>query len=173
MKTHKSTTANANYGFNPKPETENPKPKTQNAIFFGSNGRRTIRYVKSEEIDFLISDTLHHKEALMNSRKIKVVFVLALCLGLMFSSVSIMAQKSTSTPTATKSTSTPTSTEKINLNSATVEQLESLPGIGPAMAKTIVEHRTKVGKFNRIEEIMKVKGIGEKKFQKIKDRLTV
>jgi competence protein ComEA len=109
----------------------------------------------------------------MNSRRMKVVCVLALCVGLMFSSVSIMAQKSASTPSAAKSVSTQAPTEKINLNSATVEQLESLPGIGPAMAKTIVEHRTKVGKFNRIEEIMKVKGIGEKKFQKIKDRLTV
>jgi competence protein ComEA len=98
----------------------------------------------------------------MNSRKTKVVWVLALCVGLMMSSVSIMAQKST-----------PAATEKVNLNSATVDQLQSLPGIGPAMAKSIVEHRTKTGKFNRIEEIMKVKGIGEKKFQKIKDRLTI
>jgi comEA protein len=109
----------------------------------------------------------------MNSRKIKIVCILALCVGLMMSSVSIMAQKSAMDRVATKSASTPASTEKINLNSATVEQLESLPGVGPAMAKTIVEHRTKVGKFNRIEEIMKVKGIGEKKFQKIKDRLTI
>jgi competence protein ComEA len=98
----------------------------------------------------------------MNSRKMKVVCVLALCVGLMISSVSVMAQKSA-----------PAATEKINLNSATVEQLQSLPGIGPAIAKTIVEHRTKAGKFNRIEEIIKVKGIGEKKFHKIKDRLTV
>jgi len=129
--------------------------------------------VKSGKIDFLISDTLHQKEVLMNSRKIRVVCVLALCVGLMMSSVSIMAQKSASTRAASKSASTQASTEKINLNSATVEQLESLPGIGPAMAKTIVEHRTKVGKFSRIEEIMKVKGVGEKKFQKIKDRLAV
>jgi competence protein ComEA len=98
----------------------------------------------------------------MNSRKTKVVCVLALCVGLMFSSISIMAQKSA-----------PASTEKINLNSATAAQLQSLPGIGPATAKSIIEHRDKAGKFNRIEEIMKVKGIGEKKFQKIKDRLTV
>ena len=67
----------------------------------------------------------------------------------------------------------PAATEKINLNSATVEQLQSLPGIGPAIAKSIVEYRTKVGKFNRIEEIINVKGIGEKKFQKIKDRLVL
>jgi competence protein ComEA len=98
----------------------------------------------------------------MKSPKTRIVCVLVLCLGMVFSSVSVMAQKSA-----------PTATEKINLNSATADQLESLPGIGPAMAKSIIEHRTKVGKFTRIEEIMNIKGIGEKKFQKIKDRLTV
>lgn len=98
----------------------------------------------------------------MKSAKTRVACVLVLCLGLAFSSVSVMAQKSA-----------PAATEKINLNSATAEQLESLPGIGPSMAKSIIEHRNKVGKFSRIEEIMNVKGIGEKKFQKIKERLTV
>jgi competence protein ComEA len=93
-------------------------------------------------------------------KRAKVVCMLVLCLGLMFSSVSVPAQKS-SHP----------STEKVSLNSATVEQLQSLPGIGPSIAKAIVEHRTKAGKFNRVEEIINVKGVGEKKFQKIKDRL--
>jgi competence protein ComEA len=120
--------------------------------------------VKSGNIDFMTANTSCQKEVLMNSRKIKVVCVLALCVGLMMSSVSIMAQKSSPAANAN---------EKINLNSATVEQLRSLPGIGPAIGKSIVEHRTKAGKFNRIEEIMKIKGIGEKKFQKIKDRLTI
>jgi competence protein ComEA len=100
----------------------------------------------------------------MVANKIKVACVLVLCLGIAFSSVSVLAQKSSPAPAAT---------EKINLNSATVEQLQALPGIGPAIAKSIVEHRTKVGKFNRIEEIINVKGIGERKFQKIKDRLVV
>ena len=95
-------------------------------------------------------------------KKARIACVLALCLGLIFSSVSVLAQKSA-----------PAATEKISLNSATAEQLQSLPGIGPATAKSIVEYRTKAGKFNRIEEIMNVKGIGEKKFQKIKDRLTL
>jgi comEA protein len=97
----------------------------------------------------------------MTSRKIKIACTLVLCLGLAFSSVSVLAQKSSP------------ATDKINLNSATAEQLQSIPGIGPATAKSIIEYRTKVGKFNRIEEIINVKGIGEKKFQKIKDRLMV
>jgi competence protein ComEA len=98
----------------------------------------------------------------MTARKARIVCVLVLCLGLALSSVSVMAQKA-SAPTP----------EKINLNSATAEQLQSIPGIGPATAKSIIEFRTKVGKFNKIEEIINVKGIGEKKFQKIKDRLSV
>jgi competence protein ComEA len=103
-----------------------------------------------------------HEEVLMKSPKTKIAFVLVLCLGLAMSSVSVLAQKSN-----------PAVPEKVNLNSATVEQLQSLPGIGPATAKSIIEHRTKIGKFNRIEEIISVKGVGEKKFQKIKDRLVV
>jgi comEA protein len=95
-------------------------------------------------------------------KKARIACVLALCLGLVFSSFSVLAQKPG-----------PAAAEKINLNSATVEQLQSLPGIGPATAKSIVEYRTKAGKFNRIEEIINVKGIGEKKFQKIKDRLVL
>jgi len=65
------------------------------------------------------------------------------------------------------------STEKVNLNTATAEQLQTLPGIGPAMAKRVLEYRAKVGKFTKIEELLNVKGIGEKRFQKIKDRLLV
>lgn len=65
------------------------------------------------------------------------------------------------------------STEKVNLNTATAEQLQTLPGIGPAMAKRVLEYRAKVGKFTKVEEILNVKGFGEKRFQKIKDRLLV
>ncbi len=103
-----------------------------------------------------------NKEVKMTFSKIRIACVLALCLGLAVSSVSVLAQKSS-----------PVTTEKVNLNSATAEQLQSLPGIGPVIAKSIIEYRTKVGKFNRIEEIINVKGIGEKKFQKIKDRLVI
>ena len=98
----------------------------------------------------------------MTSRRARTVCVLALCFGLALSSVSVLAQKSGST-----------ASEKINLNSATAEQLQTIPGIGPSTAKSILDYRSKVGKFNKIEEIINVKGIGEKKFQKIKDRLTV
>jgi competence protein ComEA len=70
-------------------------------------------------------------------------------------------------------TATVVSTETVNLNSATVAQIASLPGIGPKTAELVVQYRTKNGPFKKIEEVMNVRGIGEKSFLKIKDRLTV
>ncbi|MGZ5468922.1 MAG: ComEA family DNA-binding protein, partial [Candidatus Aminicenantales bacterium] len=52
-------------------------------------------------------------------------------------------------------------------------ELESLPRIGPKVAQRIVDFRTKNGNFKRIEEIMKIQGIGEKVFDQIKDLITV
>lgn len=61
----------------------------------------------------------------------------------------------------------------VNLNTATVEQLDGLPGIGAKMAARIVEYRQKNGPFKKIEDLMNVQGIGEKNFLKLKPRLTV
>jgi comEA protein len=63
--------------------------------------------------------------------------------------------------------------KKININTATVEELATLPGIGDSMAKNIVEYRNNNGNFQTVEDLMNVKGIGEKKFEKIKDMITV
>lgn len=62
---------------------------------------------------------------------------------------------------------------KININSATAEELSSLPRIGPATAQRIIEFREKNGAFRSIEEITKVKRIGPKTFEKIKNNITV
>ena len=62
---------------------------------------------------------------------------------------------------------------KIDLNTATLSQLNSLPGIGPVIAERILELREKSGPFKRIEDLMNIRGIGEKKFLKLKDLITV
>ncbi len=67
---------------------------------------------------------------------------------------------------------TPASTP-VNLNTATVEQLDGLPGIGRAMAARILEYRQKAGAFKKVEELMNVRGIGEKNFLKLKPLITV
>ena len=61
----------------------------------------------------------------------------------------------------------------INLNTATAEQLMTLPGIGEARAADILSYRAKIGQFTDIEELMNVSGIGESRFEKIKDKITV
>jgi competence protein ComEA len=61
----------------------------------------------------------------------------------------------------------------LNLNAATVDQLVTLPGIGPKTAERIIEYRTKSGGFKRIEDLMNVKGIGEKSFLKLKPLVMV
>ena len=61
----------------------------------------------------------------------------------------------------------------VNLNTASASQLESLPGIGARTAERIVEYRQKNGNFKKIEELMNVRGIGEKSFLKLKPLIVV
>lgn len=61
----------------------------------------------------------------------------------------------------------------ININTAGLEELDSLPGIGPSTAQKILDYRDENGRFNAIEEIMNVSGIGEAKFNGVKDLITV
>ena len=66
-----------------------------------------------------------------------------------------------------------TDTQKINLNTATAEQLKTLPGIGDKRAEAILAYREEHGPFSKIEDIVKVSGIGRGIFSKIKPYLTV
>ena len=63
----------------------------------------------------------------------------------------------------------PSENAKVNLNLASQTELETLPGIGPAMATAIISYRTKSGTFNSVNDLRKVKGIGDKKFADLKD----
>ncbi len=89
-------------------------------------------------------------------RKIRKGLVIGICISLIlaFASVSIAE-------------------EKININSAGQEQLMQLEKIGPSYADRIIEYREKNGKFEKPEDILKVKGIGPKTYELNKDRITV
>lgn len=61
----------------------------------------------------------------------------------------------------------------VDINTATVEQLESLKGVGPAKAKAIVEHRTKNGPFKTVDDLDAVKGFGKKTVDGLRSEITV
>lgn len=63
--------------------------------------------------------------------------------------------------------------DKVNINTANQTELETLPGIGPSIAQGIVEYRETNGKFNKIEDIQNVKGIGDAKYSNIKDKISI
>lgn len=61
----------------------------------------------------------------------------------------------------------------ININTATKDQLDSLPGVGPSTAQKIIDYRQEHGTYQSIEDLKQVKGIGEAKFNKLKDKITI
>ncbi|SHI36879.1 helix-hairpin-helix domain-containing protein [Propionispora hippei] len=63
--------------------------------------------------------------------------------------------------------------EKVNINSAGKEELDKLPGIGPAMAERIVEYRETAGMFKDVADLKNVPGIGEAKFKRLADKITI
>jgi len=67
----------------------------------------------------------------------------------------------------------PASTAIVNLNTASAAELQGLPGIGAKTAARIVEYRQKNGPFKKIEELMNVRGVGEKNFLKLKPQITI
>ncbi len=88
---------------------------------------------------------------------------LALCLA-----APLHAQTERPAPKAGTETAAP-----VNLNTATQAQLETLPGIGASTATRILEYRQKNGGFKKVEDLMNVRGVGEKSFLKLKPLITV
>ena len=65
------------------------------------------------------------------------------------------------------------SVETIHLNQATAEQLQDLPGVGPALSERIISYRDQHGPFSSVDQLVAVKGVGQAKLASFKDRLSV
>ena len=76
-------------------------------------------------------------------------------------------------PVLDELTGQPAERELININTAPVEELQTLKGIGESLADSIVQYRTEHGPFESINDLLNVNGIGEKKLEAIKERITV
>src|SRR5262245_16683494 len=99
--------------------------------------------------------------------RIMMLILLILVIGVTTAAAQTGASRKT-----TASADAPTAIP-VNLNTASASQLEGLPGIGKAMAERIVEYRQKNGSFKKAEDLMNVRGIGEKNFLKLKPLVTV
>ncbi len=110
----------------------------------------------------------------MHHRNIFLVFSAILAVVFLLSAEPVMA-KSSSTTTRNSTTSTASvknaKAARVNINTADAEALTQLPGIGPKTAKSIIAYRKKNGKFKKAEDLLNVKGIGEKTLKKMKPQL--
>ena len=93
-----------------------------------------------------------------------LAMLMVVCLSV--AAATLSAQSGTAKPPATAAV-------VVNLNTATVSQIAALPGIGEKTAERIIEYREKNGGFKKVEDLMNVKGIGEKRFLKLKALITV
>lgn len=101
----------------------------------------------------------------------RALFVIVAVLAMAALPAAAAQQKSPAAKSAARTSAAPTT--PVNINTATQEQLESLPGLGAKVAQRIIEYRQKNGNFKKVEDLMNVKGIGEKSFLKLKPMLTV
>jgi competence protein ComEA len=96
------------------------------------------------------------------------VLLLIATLAALLSSCGTLPRRAAPTPGSNKvSSQQAVATLKIKLNTATVRELEELPGVGRVLAERIVGHRNKYGPFRRLEHLMIVRGISERKFSEL------
>ena len=101
----------------------------------------------------------------------RILFVLFALVAMAALPAAAWQKSSAAKPPAAKAAAAPSA--PVNINTATQAQLESLPGLGAKVAERIIEYRQKNGNFKKIEDLMNVKGIGEKSFLKLKPLLTI
>ncbi|ABZ77302.1 competence protein ComEA helix-hairpin-helix repeat protein [Shewanella halifaxensis HAW-EB4] len=101
------------------------------------------------------------------------VFLSVLCLSSLLIFPAVSATKVAETPTSEQAKQSQAKSELIKINSATVAQLSALSGIGEAKAAAIVEYRQVHGKFDSVDQLTEVKGIGEKLIEKNRSQLSL
>ncbi len=87
--------------------------------------------------------------------------------------VSSQPPKTTAASTAATAPTQSTAAGKLNINEATEEQLQQLPGIGPVLAKQIVAYRMTYGYFHSVSELLNVEGFGQKRLEALLEYITV
>ncbi len=118
----------------------------------------------------------------MKKKFFAVFLALAFVIGCVFAMPAVAAEEKKEAPaiqmqtepeaaleTAQEEVQEEVDLSKLNINEANINQLQNLKGIGPKLAEEIINYRNTNGPFETIEDLMKVKGIGEKKFEIIKD----
>lgn len=89
------------------------------------------------------------------------------------SSINNSSISSTFSSTSSSNATSSTKNSKININKATQAELEIIPGIGPSTALKIINYRNENGKFKSIEDVKNISGIGDSKYEKMKDYITI
>lgn len=129
------------------------------------------RKIKDEMVIIVYSKEEIHA---MKEGKENVVVVEGKCVCPKITNDACLKEEETVTNKPKKETpGSPTITGPINLNTATQEELDSLPGIGPSKALDIIAYREEHHGFKTIDELKNVKGIGDATFDKLKDKITV
>ncbi len=102
------------------------------------------------------------------NRSIAKGWAIGLILAVLVIPCLAQAAQQAAAPPAAKS-----SGDKVNINAAGLDEFQKLPGIGPKIAQRILDYRKQNGNFKKVEDLMKVRGIGEKVFLKFKDQLAI
>ena len=101
---------------------------------------------------------------------VRIVLSLVAAAALVAATGATLAAQTKTPPAAAAK---PASTAVVNINTASATEIATLPGVGAKMAARIIEYRQKNGPFKKVEELMNVRGIGEKNFLKLKPQLAV